>query len=351
MRVLFVARPDVLLKPGGDTIQLQKTKNALESLGVIVEVGMAQKNELEWADVVHVFNAQTPEISLPALRAAREMNKKAVLSTIWWDLSHSQYVSFLSKKLIIPNKFWRMSLPLYKILKQKVDLSRNNEISELLRLPDLLLPNSLEEIAHLKIQFGNDLPDQRIIMNAVDNKIFSPSLHVERSGIICFARLEPTKNQLALIQAVSGIAGEKLTLVGSAGNSKSYVANVHRLSKRYGFSVIEDHLSQNEVAALMSRHHVHALPSFRESPGLSSLEALATGLDVVVSTRLYCPIDTYFGRYVNKKAFLCDPYSVKSIKMAIEKSLDTRQDPGIEFPHELTWESVGKQTLAAYESI
>ena len=105
-------RPDAAIRPGGDTIQLQKTKEALERLGVQVQVGEPVGELLTQADIVHVFNAQTPEISLPALQKARAAGKKTALSTIWWNPAHAQLAERISQYSLSPNIFWALCSPL-----------------------------------------------------------------------------------------------------------------------------------------------------------------------------------------------------------------------------------------------
>lgn len=56
------------------------------------------------------------------------------------------------------------------------------------------------------------------------------------------------------------------------------------------------------------------LPSFRESPGLVTLEALFYGCNIVVSDYKFCPVNYY---KFDEVGYICDPYSTKSIESAV----------------------------------
>lgn len=350
MKVLFITRPDALTRPGGDTIQLQKTAAALEALGVQVRLGQPTAESLKWSDIVHVFNAQTPRSSLPALRAARHAGKPTVFSTIWWDLSHAQQSSLLSSFFGVPNPLWALSHPFFRVAVKTFRSGWLSEIRDTIRAADLLLPNSEEEMRCLRRDFGINLPPHRVVMNAVDTGIFRPEPSARRAGVICCARIEPTKNQLALIRAVAKMPDVKLTLIGRAGHHLRYNQRVRAEAARHNVTLIEDHLPQEEMVKLMHEHTVHALPSFRESPGLSSLEALASGLKIVVSSREFCPVDTYFGNWLEEHVFVCTPYSVVSLRAALIKAL-SQNLPAPPFPPSLTWPDVGQKTLEAYNEL
>lgn len=345
MKVLFISRVDALTRPGGDTVQLQKTKQGLERRGVNVRIGDIEESQFEWADIIHVFNAQTPERALPALKMAKNKGKKVALSTIWWDLKYARLAYQLNRLNVLPNKFnknlinpsnWLFSV------KEKEYLSN---VAIILDMADILLPNSEEEMKILSREFNLRSAKYFSVPNAVDDSVFSYSNH-EGSGVICVARIEPTKNQLNLIKAMP--ENTRLTLVGQGDRNSSYYKSVERLAYGSDVKIISDHKDQGEIAHLLGQHKVHALPSFRESPGLSSLEALSVGLNVVVSDKIYCPVDTYFGSYLNKYAFVCDPFEKVDISRALANALEVASpsfEDTLAIPH---WDEVAEKTLAAY---
>jgi glycosyltransferase involved in cell wall biosynthesis len=138
--------------------------------------------------------------------------------------------------------------------------------------------------------------------------------------VVCAARLEPLKNQRALIRAVAAIDGAALVLFG-AKNKQPYADDVvadgtQLLGSRFRWA---DRVERDEVRAALCAADVFALCSVREVASIAMLEAAASGCEVV-STRVGAA-EEYFGNLVQ----LCSP-SPKSIAAAIEASVrDPRQ--------------------------
>ena len=87
--------------------------------------------------------------------------------------------------------------------------------------------------------------------------------------------------------------------------------------------------------------------SFRESPGLVSLEALSQGCPVVVSDERFAPIYTYFAN--NDGVEVTNPLNLSSIRSAILKSYDKSD---VKFDVErFSWVNVANQTYEAYKSL
>ena len=88
------------------------------------------------------------------------------------------------------------------------------------------------------------------------------------------------------------------------------------------------------------------LPSFLETTGLVSLEAKYSGCEIVVSNEKFCPVNYY---KFNKIAHLCNPYSLKSIRKAIDNALKEKKD-GIdeEYKRFFCYDKVAELTVNAY---
>src|SRR4051794_22528618 len=83
-RVLLQIRSDVFTRPGGDTVQLQKTVEALRGLGVNAEISTETEPPLTGFDLVHLFNMTNPlQPYLQAIHAKRH-GTPIVLSTVYW---------------------------------------------------------------------------------------------------------------------------------------------------------------------------------------------------------------------------------------------------------------------------
>ena len=81
-----------------------------------------------------------------------------------------------------------------------------------------------------------------------------------------------------------------------------------------------DFVSHDELARLYQRAKIHILPSWIETPGLSSLEAAAMGCTVVVTDR--GDTEWYFG----DQAYYVEPGNKLSIRRTIETALKTPID-------------------------
>ncbi|NJN99631.1 MAG: hypothetical protein HC875_38790 [Anaerolineales bacterium] len=87
MEILFIIRADAQRNLGGDTIQMLKTKAALEELDLTVEVrGTDELERLPACDLAHVFNIQTADSSWAAFEALQKKGIPTVLSSIYWDM-------------------------------------------------------------------------------------------------------------------------------------------------------------------------------------------------------------------------------------------------------------------------
>jgi glycosyltransferase involved in cell wall biosynthesis len=164
-----------------------------------------------------------------------------------------------------------------------------------------------------------------------------------RDGVVMAARIEPLKNQLRLIQACAAIS-VPLTLVGTVHpHHRGYGAACRRVA---GPKVrFVEHVSQEELASVFHQAAVHALPSWFETTGLSSLEAGLSGCALVVSERGYA------AEYFKGDAEYCDPGSVASIRHAIEAAF--RRGPSTSLRHRIetaySWDRAAEATLSAYD--
>ena len=108
-----------------------------------------------------------------------------------------------------------------------------------------------------------------------------------------------------------------------------------------------EHLPQAGLIKYYRQAKVHALPSWFETTGLSSLEAAAMGCNVVISDKG----DTK--EYFEEKAFYCDPRSPESIYDAVEKASGHPYNDLLrkKIIASYTWQQAAIQTLIAYKQV
>ena len=136
MNILFQIRDDYKINLAGDTIQMIKTKEYLEKLGVNIQISSSSQADLTNYDLVHLFNLIRVKETYQFAQNAIKQSKKYVLSTIYWNMA-----DYISKDKYSPSTLeWWM---------------KNNLLrSKVLAGASALLPNSSMEIDILKNDFN-----------------------------------------------------------------------------------------------------------------------------------------------------------------------------------------------------
>jgi hypothetical protein len=148
------------------------------------------------------------------------------------------------------------------------------------------------------------------VPTAFDPTLFNPNFSAPapefNDCILSVGRIERRKCQLELVRALKG-TGLRLVLIGNPGpNQIAYFEQIKR--ERDDTVTIVDHVDQSCLRQYYAACKVHALVSWMETAGMSSLEAAAMGANIVVTDKG----DTrdYFGDL----AYYCSPDSVASIR-------------------------------------
>jgi glycosyltransferase involved in cell wall biosynthesis len=356
MRVLHVVRPNARERPGGDIAQADGAARGLRELGVEVDVAASETPDPTGYDVAHVFGVFQPEVAERQIEAVRARGVPLVLSPIFGDLR----IYFATAPLLV--RALRARSPrgverrLPSIAAREARLAWSGKIARaadrrlarqraLLLRADILLPSSEVEA----YQYGERLRVTSIPTVVAPVGADEASLpfesSAERSGIVCFGRVEMLKNQAALLYALRDVDVD-VTIVG-----REYDPEYSRLCRRWATArtAFIERVSRDEVFRLMARAAVHALPSWQELPGLASVEAATTGARVVVGSR-GCERE-YFGPDVE----YADPAEPASIRAAVLRALERGpRAPGDSLERRLrtfTWRRHAEATLGAYERV
>ncbi len=213
----------------------------------------------------------------------------------------------------------------------------------------LMSANSSLEAEYLKnkFNFGGKV---FIIPNGVDDNIESAPFDLLKKKynlpdnyILCAGRIEYRKNQLELLKAAKELEFNVI-LAGKVNNKEK---KYFRQFRDFNFLHLSG-MPQNELFGLYSGCRAHVLPSWFETPGLSSLEAAFCGAQIVTTDR-GCTKE-YFG----DNAFYCNPEDYKSIKDALKNSMEHPKDPDLLIDlikNNYTWKIAAEKTLKAYKSI
>ena len=366
MKVLFQSRKTLFSVPGGDTIQIIKTAEYLKCYGCYVDISTDLEPDVSDYDIVHIFNFMRPqEVYLQVLNGKKQ-GKKVALSTIYgpykeyYEHEHESTIELLLGRLkpeyleylkiigraLINGELHKGTLIFLK--RGQMQLQR-----QILKMVDILLPNSEKELKRVFKHFPE--AERKIFVlvpNAVDQKLFNldkveitPEMEKYRNCVLCVARLEGRKSQLKLVQAMERLPWQ-LVLIGKPAKNHSFY--LKQIKKEMGPNV---HLIGQVDHNLLPRYYkvarVHALVSWMETPGLSSLEAGAMGCNLVITEKG----DTR--EYFENFAFYCDPYSVDSIREAIIKAYQTPVNQALRerIMNNFTWDKAAEKTLEGYRKI
>ncbi len=333
-------------------MQMRETAQALRRLGVDVEIRLGHQASDVYRDfdLVHLFNLQTPVFTGEEAQKAKAAGKPIAVSTIYWD--------FGAELLLTDSRIWSklervvgrpLSLALARKRVQSVAAKDRESVRRIIEMADFLLPNSQAEIGQLKslTPKGKRI---RVVYNGIDPQRFNPAVPhdlprwakeqgiASKGYVLVVARIDRHKNQATFCQAARDL-GYPLVLAGQAPNAELLAA-----CKAAG-AVYVGSLHGGELVASYAHARVHALPSFRETPGLVSLEAAAMGC-AIVSTAIGS-VHEYF----EDDAHYCDPWSASSMREAVRAAWSTGPPAGLadKIRERFSWAAAGDTTLAAYE--
>lgn len=340
-RVVFYTSPAALQSPGGGEVQLLKTAQYLRELGADVRLFDPWNDRLEHADWLHLFGTM-PEC-LTMARMAKRLGVRVALSTIAWydpivswrlepgtDRKVRAVTGWLARRLCPDLPSWRR---------------------ELIRCADLLLPNSAAEARQLEQLFGADPARIVVVPNGVDSRFADgdpelfPSLFGMRDFVLLPGRIEPRKNQLAVIRALRG-TGIPLVVFGDAhvDHSDYYDQCFQEADPGVRFIGRVDHDSRL-LASAYAAARVVVLASWFETPGLAALEGAAAGAKVVVTERGSAR------EYLGPAARYVSPGDVGGIRAAVREAAAAPRDGTLRelVLRKYRWETVAALTLAAYQ--
>ena len=367
LRILFVNRPDALKVPGGDTTHMLKLKEGLEALGHIVDVACTLTPDPDGYDLVNVFNLLLPQVALRQVSAVRaQSDAPIVLTPFYWDVSESLWGErVLPEALGIVETDDELQAALLGIASGLLPAGRftregrnRNTVeyetlqSAVLDRVDAIIPISDREAALIARRFPNAPAAYSIPTGVAAAPAASPEPFAEAYGVRDFVlvsgRLEPRKNQLMLLLALRDT--DLPIVVAGAHVNVEYAKLCRRFAPER--TVFTERLDDAMLASARAGARVHALPSWWECAGISSLEAALADCNVVMGNRAAEP--EYFG----DGAYYCDPADVDSVKAAVLTAfdhyavdVDRRAELRTRIQQHCSWEAVTTRTIEAYNDV
>jgi glycosyltransferase involved in cell wall biosynthesis len=221
---------------------------------------------------------------------------------------------------------------------------------ELIEMSSLMLPNSESEMSRICLDFPEAAGrEYTVVPNAFDAHIFDPvntsTAQEYQDCVLSVGRIERRKCQLELVRAMKG-TGLRLVLIGKPGpNHVAYFEQIKREADQMVAFI--GHVDHSALPGYYAACKVHALISWMETTGLSSLEAAAMGANIVITAKG----DTR--DYFRDFAYYCNPDSIDSIREAVLCAHRAPRSSGLRqhVRQNFTWEIAGQCTLAAYQQV
>lgn len=378
MKILFQSRSDIFSIRGGDTLQMEETKKAIEKLDKSIKIDIStdlMPNNINKYDVIHLFNIDwIPETYIQA-KWASSHNKPIVLSAI--HHSESEVELFENKfrfgirrlyNALIPwqsvrdvwKNIYRSIFNYKKIYPTVIQALRGirNQQREILSVVDMVLVQTDLEAEDIKTDFKVKNFKWKKVVNGVNIDLFSKAKKDNKkrvkNTILSVGRIEPRKNQINIIKAFNLLSstglfdGLKLEFIGAVGKNHREYEHVFRrlISENKDISYLGQ-VSQSVVANKMASSDVYVHASWFETTGLACIEAAYSGMTVVATGERV-------KEYLEDNAYYCSPDDVSSIRQAMEMALNNKKDlKSLQnmVEKKYSWEEAGKQTISVYNDL
>jgi glycosyltransferase involved in cell wall biosynthesis len=343
LRVRITGSPDAAVAPGGGEVQLAATAEALGRLGVDVQPWHPDDSRRCDADCVHVFGSLPSHQTI--IDAAHRRNIPVVLSTItWFDLAgYWRGGRTLAGRVAACFRFAaRATLPALPSWRRR-----------LYHDADLLLPNSNAEAEQLVRYFRVPASRIHVVHNGADERFArgDTQAFVERFGlrdfVLSIGRIEPRKNQLALLRAMRG-TGVPIAVLGRVvPGHEAYLASCRHAAGPD--ATFLGHLEHDDpmLAAAYAACGCLALVSWFETPGLVALEAAMSG------TPLVLPAGGSAREYFGDEADYVRPGDLGGIRRAVLGALKRGRSPSLarRIGRDFTWSTTARATRDAYRKV
>ncbi len=287
-RVLVMVREHASRTGGGDFVGVQKVLRGADPRRVAVVCREGGQVTAE-ADLVHLVNFCTYEATHAHARRAVELGLPYVVSGLYEDWPRFK----LAAELAVQRARTRLGLPPSVDLEAYARMYEREQRDLLERCAfvathaRLVSATGAEEEARLRRDFPGIRT--RVIHAAVparpagDADAFRAKFGT-RDFVLCVGRIEPRKNQLALLEALADDPVDVVLATGGFAYRQDYLEACQRFRRR-GRTLYLPALTDRELAGAYAAARVHVIPSWFELPGFITLEALAAGSAVVATDR------------------------------------------------------------------
>ena len=368
-RIILQARVNLFEKPGGDTIQIRELEEGLRQNGLRVKISIELRPDLTSFDVVHLFNITRVHETYIQMVNAKKQHKPVVCSTVYHPLQeYNRKGRFGLGKLVFRLirsdegfeylrgcyhilRNWRQAQPVF----HQWAIGYRKQQHHILSGADRIIFGSESEKRTVFSDFDDvaDAVTYAVVKIGIPPGFCGdhfPSFE-KRYGfkdfVLCVGRIEDLKNQLTLLKAMKGL-NIPLVLAGSLNSAQHCygrkVLNALSTQDNWYFT---GHLNKGVLASAYGAAKVHALPSWFETTGLSSLEAGILGCNLVSTDRGYAR------DYLEDYAWYCDPARPSSIRKAILAAFNAPVRTGLKehIKRELDFQKMLERIIKIYHEV
>jgi len=334
MRVLLRLHSNY--KPGGDDADMAiALQEAIGRNDISIDISTRATQPLHNYDLVHCVSLECPHETYQAAMNALAWDRPFVLTPLYWDNAE------LSR---VQDMYWGRP-PRPKHLLQEWWEERLATLEH----TDVLLPTGNAERLSICRELGVN-PECVIVPASVPAGVMTakedPSLRERYGGrdfVLSVGRIEDRKNQLALIRACEQLR-LPLVIVGSASiDQLKYFEDCKQVAGPNTFFVPE--LEREDLLAHYATAKVHAMASWYELPGLTTLEAAAAGANAVSTNRGSAE------DHLGELAWYCDPSDVRSVADAVRAAYEAPRRPRQQVIDRIApgWVKSAEAMVRAYE--
>jgi glycosyltransferase involved in cell wall biosynthesis len=191
-------------------------------------------------------------------------------------------------------------------------------------------------------------------MSATETLSVCRQFDLEYGGyVLAVGTLEPRKNLISLIQAYRNLSPAlsghyPLVIAGMGGWRHEQIDQEMALLERQGLLRVLGHVEEHALPSIYASARLFVYPSIYEGFGLPPLEAMASGVPVIVSNRASLP------EVVGQAGILVDPQDIDAMAAAIRSVLEDQQRhqrmaaAGLQRSSQFTWSRCAQNTLDVY---
>jgi glycosyltransferase involved in cell wall biosynthesis len=345
MRVMIVPYSANFHLVGGHVTQQIETEGALRRLGVEAEIGSPEEAVGADVDVVHAFEDIRPLLALGRPRG------RLVVSPIYFPKSVllGPVVRRGGQPHMLEARLRHAARVIRHARERRGRARELRAVRDAWRHADRIVVNSIAEGKLLR-RDAPGLRELRVAYSGVADEAFDGDAAQgrrllgigEEAFVLSVGRVEPGKNHLSLALAVRGLP-VRLVLVGAVLPGNEHV--LASVREALPDVVHLPHIEHGLLPHVHAASSVHALPSWYETTGLSTLEALAVGRPVVVAG------GPCVKEYFTGCAQFCYAGSVRSIRRAVLRALEGPIGCERERARRFSWDRTARELLNVYTEL